>query len=132
MDSNFLAKQIETYSNAIVAFHVIQGLAYLYYFGTNQTFNCLVKTSVFLAEGLTIIFILVMVLSVIAIRYLGRSLEYVSSEFSEIVRKIYLAKSIIILIFSLLQISITLGYAVWVNLDTMGECLTSLKGNVSG
>ena len=43
MDSNFLAKQIETYSNAIVAFHVIQGLAYLYYFGTNQTFNCLVK-----------------------------------------------------------------------------------------
>jgi hypothetical protein len=49
MNSELLAKQIETYSNAIVAFFVLQGVTFLFYFGTNKFFNCLLKTSGFLA-----------------------------------------------------------------------------------
>jgi hypothetical protein len=112
MDSSLLAKQIETYSNAIVAFTVIQGLAYLYYFGTSPFVNCIIKASDYLAEGLVLVFSLVMILSVIAIRFLGRTLENISSEFSGIVHKIYLAKSVVVLIFGLLQISITILYGV--------------------
>lgn len=112
MDANLLAKQSETYSNAIVTFIVIQGLSYVYAFGTSPFFNCLVKTSNFLAEGMVALFILITILSLVAIRFLGRTLENISGEFRGIVHKIYLAKSLVVLIFAVMQISITIGYGV--------------------
>ena len=45
MNAEILIKQIETYSNAIIAFVVLQGLAYSFAFGTSAHFNCLVKTA---------------------------------------------------------------------------------------
>jgi len=45
MTSDQLITQIETYSNAIVGFVVLQALAFSFSFGTNEFFNCLVKTA---------------------------------------------------------------------------------------
>ena len=71
MESEQLIGQLETYSNAIVGFAVLQGLAFAYYFGTNAVFNCLVKNAPGLAAILTAVFVLVTVLSIVALRYLG-------------------------------------------------------------
>ena len=92
MTSDTLAKQIETYSNAIVAFAVLQGLAYAYAFGNNSFFNCLVKNAANLAEGLTLLFALVTVLAVAAIVALGRALKQIAGEYRGLVGKIYLGK----------------------------------------
>ena len=81
MKPETLVQQVETYSNAIVAFADPQGLAYSYAFGTNAFFNCLVKTSNYLAEGLTLLFVLVMLLSIVAVVALGRTVERIAGEF---------------------------------------------------
>lgn len=112
MNSELLAKQIETYSNAIVGFAVLQGLAYSYYFGTNAMFNCLVKTSPNLAVGLTIVFVVVIILSVFAVVYLGRIMREIALEFAHVVQAIYRAKLIVIVLFTLLPLAITVGYGV--------------------
>ena len=112
MNSELLAKQIEAYSNAIVAFAVLQGLAYSYYFGTNPMFNCLVKTTANLAVGLSAVFVVVTLLSVIAIVYLGRIMREIAREFAQIVQTIYRAKLIAVILFSLLPLAITAGYGV--------------------
>ena len=92
MTSELLIKQIETYSNAIVAFAVLQGLAFSYAFGTDAFFNCLVKTASNLAEGLTLLFVLVTLLSVFATVSIGRTLQQISGKFRGIVNKIYIGK----------------------------------------
>jgi len=112
MKSETLVSQIETYSNAIVAFAVLQGLAYSYAFGTNAFFNCLVKTASYLAEGLTLLFVLVMLLSIVAVVALGRIVERVAGELRSTVRKLYLGKSVVVIIFSLVPVAITYGYGV--------------------
>jgi hypothetical protein len=112
MKPETLVAQIETYSNAIVAFAVLQGLAYSYAFGTNAFFNCLVKTSNYLAEGLTLLFVLVMLLSIAAMVALGRTVARIAGEFRSTVRKLYLGKTIAVVIFSLVPVAITFGYGV--------------------
>ena len=112
MTSEELIRQIETYSNAIVAFSVLQGLAYAYSFGTNAFFNCLIKTSSYLAEGLTVLFAVVAVLSVAATVALGRTLRRISGRFGNVVRNVYLGKIVTVVIFSLVPLSLTVGYGV--------------------
>ena len=112
MTSEMLVKQIETCSNAIVAFSVLQGLAYSYAFGTNDFFNCLVKTSHYLAEGLTLLFAVVTILASAATVALGRAMKGISGEFRSIVSKIYLGKVIAVLVFSLIPLAITIGYGI--------------------
>ena len=112
MKPETLVQQVETYSNAIVAFAVLQGLAYSYAFGTNAFFNCLVKTSNYLAEGLTLLFVLVMLLSIVAVVALGRTVERIAGEFRQTVRRLYLGKTIAVVIFSLVPVAITFGYGV--------------------
>jgi hypothetical protein len=56
MKSDLLIAQIEIYSNAIVGFTVLQAIAFAYSFGSNQFFNCLVKTSRYLPHGLVVHF----------------------------------------------------------------------------
>jgi hypothetical protein len=110
--SEQLIKQAETYSNAIVAFTVLQGLAYCYAFGTSEFFNCLVKTAANLAAGLTLLFVVVSALAIVAILYLGRMMKQVAGEFHDAVRKIYLGKMVVVVIFSLTPLLLTLGYGV--------------------
>ena len=118
-----LVTQIETYSNAIVAFAVLQGLAYSYAFGTNAFFNCLVKTSHYLAEGLTLLFGLVTLLSIVAIVALGRTLGRIAGEFRSTVSKIYAGKLIAVVIFSLVPLALTIGYGV-IDYPNKAECKT--------
>jgi len=114
MDTNELSKQIEFYSNAIVGFTVFQGLTFCYTFGTSQFFYNIMKSNPRLSIGLTISFLLVMVLSVISTAYLRNKLELLSGEQRPTIRMIYLGKMIVIVIFGTLQILITLfyGYSV--------------------
>jgi len=112
MTSELLIKQIEAYSNAIVAFAVLQGLAYSYAFGTDEFFNCLVKTASHLAEGLTLLFVLITLLSIVATASLGRTLQQISGEFRSTIRKIYLGKLVVVIIFSLVPLILTIGYGV--------------------
>src|SRR5262245_1623765 len=112
MNQETLVKQIEGYSNAIVAFAVLQGLAYAYAFGTDANFNCHVKTARFLAEGLTFLFVLVTALSIAATVALGRTMQKHSGDYREIVRKVYLGKCIVIIIFNLVPLALTFAYGV--------------------
>ncbi len=112
------ARQIETYSNAIVAFAVLQSLAYSYAFGTSELFNCLVKTANYLAFGLSCSFVLVTALMVFAIGYLGRALEKLSGELAGTVRKIYRAKIVAVIVASAMPVALTVGYGI---LDQSGR-----------
>jgi hypothetical protein len=112
MTSENLLKQIETYSNAIIAFTVLQGLAYSYAFGTSEHFNCAIKTASYLAEGMVAIFAAVGTLSVVATVWLGRVVEALSGEFRSNVAKIYWGKVTVIAIFSLIPLVLTYAYGV--------------------
>jgi len=112
MTSETLIKQLETYSNAIIAFTVLQGLAYSYAFGTDEHFNCAVKTASQLAEGLAVLFVLVGVLSAVATIWLGRAVKALAGEFRDTVGKIYSGKVIAIVIFSLVPLVLTVAYGV--------------------
>src|SRR4051812_40180060 len=105
MDSEQLVKQIETYSNAIVAFDALQAITYSYAFGTNAMFNCLVKTAPYLAVGLTGAFVTVAVLSVVATVFLGRVVHRLSGEHGQIIQAIYRGKLVAVLVFSLLPVA---------------------------
>ncbi len=112
MKDELLVTQLETYSNAIVGFVVLQAIAYSFSFGTNEFFNCTVKTARFLADGLAFHFVAVTVLTCFATIAIGRLLLQVSQENSAIVRKVYLAKCIAVAIFTLLPLVITVAYGV--------------------
>ena len=112
MTSETLARQIETYSNAIVAFNVLQGLAYAYAFGTDVFFNCLVKTSNYLAEGLTLMFTVVALLSIAATMALGRTLQRLAGEHGSLVGKLYAGKLVAVILFSLVPLVLTVAYGV--------------------
>jgi len=126
MTPEILVKQIETYSNAIVSFAVLQGLAFSFAFGTNAFFNCLVKTSPYLAEGLLLAFLLVAILSAVAIVGLGRALKHLSGEYRGIVNRIYLGKLITLTIFSLVPLVLTMYYGVR-DYPTKRECIASAR-----
>ena len=120
-----LARQIETYSNAIVAFAVLQTLAYSYSFGTNELFNCLVKTANHLAIGLIALFLFVTVLLITAMIFFTGVIDTVSGRFAGIVRKIYIGKLVAVVVFSAVPIIITADYGI---VDNPGkyECKRTL------
>ncbi len=108
-----LVTQIETYSNAIVAFAVLQALSYLYAFGTSELFNCLVKTLYSLAWSLSLSFVVVGVLLIVALNFLGKQLIVLSGKHAGIVKKIYVAKSVSVFLATLMQVTITVMYGVY-------------------
>jgi hypothetical protein len=107
-----LATQIEMYSNAILGFLVVQAIGFSFSFGTNEFFNCTVKTAQYLAHGLAIQFIVVTLVSCYAMYALGRTLLRLSTENFKIVRTIFVAKSIAVVIFTTLPLVLTLAYGV--------------------
>ena len=118
-----LVNQIETYSNAIVTFNVLQGLAYSFYFGSNKMFNCLVKNSNLLAEVLTILFIVITILSVIAIKYFGNKKAELFSEYSNILITITRGKMVAVSLFGLFPAFLTFFYGALVEVPKMCEKL---------
>ncbi len=115
MDDAEISKQLELYSNSIVAFVVIQSLTFCYYFGTNVNFNNILRTYKALSTGLAVAALLVTFLALYANHFLGSKLRQLSSNHQEVIRMIYRGKAVTIVIFSALQICITVVYAVFSN-----------------
>ncbi len=105
-------EQLETYSRSVVAFTVLQGLAYSFYFGTSETFNCFIKMSSFLPECLTVLFLVVLPISIIAISYSGKRMEELAPEYSTMLQKITLGKIAIVIFFGLFPAALTFFYGV--------------------
>lgn len=112
MKNDQLVTQIETYSNAIVGFFVVQAIAYCVSFGTNEMFNCLVKTANHLALGLSIHFCVSTVLACYATLFLKKQVLRLCQQNADIVSRIYLAKAVVIVLFSALPLGVTLTYGV--------------------
>ena len=112
MEKAELAKQLELYSNAIVGFIVLQGLAFCYAFGTQPKFNDILRSYVSLSAGLTLLFLVVLVLALVANNFLRRQLELLSADHAALVKSVYLGKAIVIVIFGLLPVIITVCFAM--------------------
>lgn len=118
-----LVNQIETYSNGIVTFIVLQGLAYSFYFGSNKMFNCLIKDSNLLAEALTILFTVITILSVIAIKYFGNKMAELFPEYRKVLITITRGKIVAVSIFGLFPAFITFFYGTLSEVPKMCEKL---------
>lgn len=127
MNSDKLIQQIETYSNAIVAFAVLQALAYAYAFGSNEMFNCYVKVATYLAAGLSLMFLVVMALLVAAIHFCRRIVGQLVEVHREAVDRVYRGKLVAVIVFSLLPLLLTFNYGVLIDSPTV-ECNRLLRG----
>lgn len=111
MKTTFL-EQIETYSKSIIAFTVLQGLAYSYYFGSNKIFNCRIKSADYLAETLTAVFVLVAILSILAVINLGKEKSKLIPEYADEVRSMTIGKVVVVVIFGFFPAVLTFFYGV--------------------
>lgn len=107
-----LFKNIETYSNSVVGFIVLQGLAYSFYLGSNESFNCRIKGSEWLAELLTIQFFVITILAAVAIRYLGKKLVEIAPDSRDTLKAISEGKIVAVCIFGLFPAFLTFFYGV--------------------
>jgi hypothetical protein len=121
MKDDQLITQIETYSNAIVGFVVLQAVAYSFSFGTSEFFNCLVKTAKYLAHGLAAHFLLVTILACYATIALGRLLRRLSPENGGTIGRIYTAKCIVVVLFTSMPLVITVNYGL-LDYASKAEC----------
>jgi hypothetical protein len=112
MKSDQLITQIEMYSNAIVGFAVLQAIAFSYSFGTNEFFNCLIKTSRYLPHGIAAHFLVGTILTCYAMIALRRLLRRLSKDNSQAVGRIYLAKCVIVIFFTSMPLLITINYGM--------------------
>ena len=126
MNTTELLKQLELYSNAILAFVVAQSLVFSFTFGTNTEFGCVVIAETPLALGLLIHFVLSTVLAVVAITYLGRALQRLSQENKELVRLLFLGKSVVVVMFAIIPILVLLWFGVLTG-DHAGRCTPKAK-----
>ena len=108
-----ITKQLELYSNAIIAFIVFQSLAFCYNFGTSKEFNSIVHASEELSVGLTIIFFVAMTLAFFANRFIRLKLEELSGEYGQLVKAIYIGKAVVIILFGMLPIIVLARYAIF-------------------
>ncbi|MYM63685.1 hypothetical protein [Pseudomaricurvus sp. HS19] len=104
--------KVGNYINALVAFIVLQGLAYAFYFGSNTVFNCAVHVSKYLAETLSALFLLVALLGVYGVRALGRIEATLAPEYAGILRRLTRGKIVVVLLFGLFPALLTFCYGV--------------------
>ena len=103
MQTDKLIELLETYSNAILGFTVLQSVAFAFTYGTNARFSCLVKNEPWLAPGLIAHFLLSSLLACVAIVFLGRAIRKIlklEQPASSILRLVYRAKSLIVVLFA--------------------------------
>ncbi len=113
MDGKEISRQLELYSNAIVAFIVFQSLAFCYNFGTSGEFHKIVYNTKELSIVLTIMFSLAMMLAFFANRIISMKLKELSGEYGQLIKAIYLGKGVVIIIFGALPIYVTVRYALF-------------------
>jgi len=121
-----LVKQLELYSNAILAFVVAQSLVFSFTFGTNSEFGCVVIAERPLALGLLAHFVLSTILAVLAITYLGRALQRLSQDNQALVRLLFLGKCAVVVIFAVIPILVLLWFGVLAG-DHAGRCTLTVK-----
>lgn len=113
MDDSQIFKQLEFYSNAIVAFVVIQSLTFCYNFGDNTGFENILKTNDCFSWIITMATLLIMLLALYANNSISLKLQKVVDGHRDTIKKIYLGKAIVIIIFSLLQIYIIVFFGIY-------------------
>ena len=112
MDGKEISKQLELYSNTIIAFIVFQSLAFCYNFGTSDKFHNIVCNTKELSVVLTIMFSLAMILAFFANHIICMKLQEFSSEYRQLVKAIYFGKDVVIIIFGALPIYVTVRYVL--------------------
>jgi hypothetical protein len=115
-DSEFsIGKQMELYSNAIIAFLVFQGIGFCYQFGTSATFYGVLRTDGTVAKGLAVMFLLVLAGALYATLRISRVLEGQAADGEKLlVRKVFIAKQIVVFLFGVLPLGVTLGFTACV------------------
>lgn len=113
MERTEITRQLELYSNAIIAFIVFQSLAFCYNFGISNQFHAIVNTTKELSVMLTIMFSLIMILAFFANRFICLKLKELSGEYGQLVKAIYLGKDVVIILFGALPIYVTVRYAIF-------------------
>lgn len=107
-----LIRQLELYSNGIVGFLVAQSIVFAFTFGTSQHFQCTVVLQKPVAYGLIAHFAISTTLAVVALEFLSRHIRKLSSDNSELVRKVFLGKTVAVALFALIPMSLLVGYGV--------------------
>ena len=119
MRSEKLVDQIEVYSNAIVGFVVAQSLAFSFFFGKEPSFRCVVVLEKVLALALSGHFVIGTVLAAWAIQYLSRSTRLLSAENHALLRTLYRAKWIVVVLFTLIPIFLLVYYGLYREPESM-------------
>ena len=108
-----ICKQLESYSNAITAFIVLQGLGFCYQFGVNSGFKTIVQQRWTLSVVLLALFTAVLVGSLYANRKISVALQNRLDENDKSLAKhISIGKAAVIVLFGLLPILVTLLYGL--------------------
>ncbi len=112
MDDSAIYEKLELYSNAIVGFVVIQAITFCYNFGTNAVFSDILIRYKILSSILSLATVIVMLLALYANYYLGSAIQKVTEKHRETIKTIYFGKSVVIVIFSALQVGIIVFFGV--------------------
>lgn len=127
MTSEKLIEALETYSNVIVGFIVIQSVGFAFTFGTTPTFTCTVHTTEYLAPGLIVHFVASTLLACVAILLMARAIRRVAGEFSGILTNIYRAKIVIVILFALIPVVLISTYSFG-DERTYPQCMADRQG----
>ena len=127
MTSEKLIEVLETYSNVIVGFMVVQSIGFSFTFATTPTFTCTVHTARYLAPGLIAHFIGSTILACIAIALMAKVIRRHSGEHADVVRYIYWAKAFVVVLFTLIPIVLVYVYSVD-EVRTYAQCMSDRKG----
>ena len=104
MSPEKLTETLEKYSNAIVGFIVLQSIAFAFTQGTNVHFSCLIQAERWLAPGLVAHFVVSSILACIALAMIGKAIQRVDGELRQLIRKVYWAKIVVVVLFAALPV----------------------------
>jgi hypothetical protein len=121
MRTDKLIDQLELYSNAVVGFMVAQSIGFSVTFGTNADFGCVITQHKLLALALVAHFVLTSALSATGLAYLHRQLARLSSDNVEVLRTLYGAKAVVVLVFALIPTGVLLAFGVFAD-RSQGRC----------
>jgi hypothetical protein len=108
-----IMSKIGNYANGLIAFVVLQGLAYSFYFGSNKVFNCTVHISAYLAEVLSEAFFVVTILAAFAVKKSGSLEIELAPEYEPVIKKLTRGKVVVVLLFGFFPFFLTLFYGVF-------------------
>jgi len=118
-----LIRVFELYSNAIVAFFVVQSLTLSFTFGTNLRFGCLMRSVENLATGIVAQMVATALLSCFAIYRMRCELRGTDNDSIKLLCSLYSAKIVAILLFTALPVILLLSYGSMIETIPFQECV---------